>query len=120
VTAPFGHHQRARRPGRAPEGIQPVVTEPGHPVLDAVPHDRPPLLGYNRLAAKSATQVLVRCDADPLLTVGSHGVGRSTAFASDYAPLVPARLHVLARLQPPGQPPALAVRPMTHRAVWTT
>jgi uncharacterized membrane protein len=69
-----------------PEGIQPVVTEPGHPVLDGVPPDWPPLLGYNRLAAKSATQVLVRCGADPLLTVCRHGAGRSAAFASDCAP----------------------------------
>ena len=29
------------------------------------------------------TQVLARCDADPLLVVGSHGAGRSAAFASD-------------------------------------
>jgi len=36
--------------------------------------------------AKSAAQVLVRCDADPLLTVGGHGGGRSAAFASDCAP----------------------------------
>jgi uncharacterized membrane protein len=76
------HDDRAERP----EGIQPVVTEPGHPVLDGVPHDWPALLGYNVLAAKSAAQVLVRCDADPLLTVGHHGEGRSAAFASDCAP----------------------------------
>ena len=76
------HDDRAERP----EGILPVVTEPGHPALDGVPHDWPPLLGYNRLSAKSATQVLVRCDADPLLIVGSHGAGRSAAFASDCAP----------------------------------
>jgi uncharacterized membrane protein len=31
-------------------------------------------------------QVLVRCAADPLLTVGNHGGGRSAAFASDCAP----------------------------------
>jgi len=36
--------------------------------------------------AKSAAQVLVRCDADPLLTVGGHGAGRGAAFASDCAP----------------------------------
>jgi uncharacterized membrane protein len=76
------HDDRAERP----EGIRPVVTEPGHPVLDGVPAGWPPLLGYNRLAAKSATQVLVRCDADPLLAVGIHGEGRSAAFASDCAP----------------------------------
>jgi uncharacterized membrane protein len=76
------HDDRAEHP----EGVHPAVTEPGHPVLDGVPEDWPPLLGYNRLAAKSATRVLVRCGADPLLTVGSHGAGRSAAFASDCAP----------------------------------
>src|SRR5579863_6565241 len=75
------HDDRVERP----EGIQPMVTEPGHPVLDAVPLDWPPLLGYNRLTATSAAQVLVRCDADPLLAVGHHGDGRSAAFASDCA-----------------------------------
>jgi uncharacterized membrane protein len=76
------HDDRAERP----EGVQPFMTEPGHPVLDGVPHDWPALLGYNQLTAKPAGQVLVRCDADPLLTVGSHGAGRSAAFASDCAP----------------------------------
>ena len=76
------HDDRAERP----EGVQPIVTEPGHAVLDGVPHDWPPLLGYNQLSAKPAAQVLVRCDADPLLTVGSYGAGRSAAFASDCAP----------------------------------
>jgi uncharacterized membrane protein len=51
-----------------------------------VPEDWPALLGYNQLTARSDAQVLVRCDADPLLTVGSHGAGRSAAFASDCAP----------------------------------
>jgi uncharacterized membrane protein len=76
------HDDRAERP----EGVHPAVVEPGHPVLDGVPEDWPALLGYNRLTGKSATQVLVRCDADPLLVVGSHGAGRSAAFASDCAP----------------------------------
>jgi uncharacterized membrane protein len=69
-----------------PEGVHPTVISPGHPVLDGVPEDWPALLGYNQLTAKSAAQVLVRCDADPLLTVGRHGAGRSAAFASDCAP----------------------------------
>jgi uncharacterized membrane protein len=76
------HDDRVERP----EGIHPMVTEPGHPVLAGIPHEWPVLLGYNRLTGKSATQVLVRCDADPLLVVGSHGAGRSAAFASDCAP----------------------------------
>jgi uncharacterized membrane protein len=76
------HDDRAERP----EGVLPAVVEPGHPVLDGVPEDWPALLGYNRLTGKSAAQVLVRCDADPLLVVGRHGDGRSAAFASDCAP----------------------------------
>jgi uncharacterized membrane protein len=76
------HDDRAERP----EGVHPAVVQPGHPVLDGVPEEWPALLGYNRLTGKSATQVLVRCDADPLLVVGSHGAGRSAAFASDCAP----------------------------------
>jgi uncharacterized membrane protein len=76
------HDDRAERP----EGVHPVVVEPGHPVLDGVPEDWPDLLGYNRLAGTSAAQILVRCEADPLLAVGSHGAGRSAAFASDCAP----------------------------------
>ncbi len=47
---------------------------------------RSPVDRLARLAAKTATQVLVRCDADPLLAVGSHGDGRSAVFASDCAP----------------------------------
>jgi uncharacterized membrane protein len=76
------HDDRHERP----EGVHPAVVQPGHPVLDGVPEEWPALLGYNRLTGKSATQVLVRCDADPLLVVGSHGAGRSAAFASDCAP----------------------------------
>ncbi len=69
-----------------PEGVHPAVTQPGHPVLGGVPGDWPPLLGYNQLTAKPAAEVLACCGTDPLLVVGSHGVGRSAAFASDCAP----------------------------------
>ena len=100
-----------------PEGVHPAVVQPGHPVLDGVPEDWPALLGYNQLTAKSAAQVLVRGDADPLLTVGRHGAGRSAAFASDCAPhWCPPRLHGLARLRPAvGQPDPLARRPRLRR-----
>jgi uncharacterized membrane protein len=69
-----------------PEGVRPAVSQPRHPVLDGVPGDWPALLGYNQVTAKPAAQVLAYCGTDPLLTVGSHGVGRSAAFASDCAP----------------------------------
>jgi uncharacterized membrane protein len=76
------HDDRAERP----EGVWPAVTQPGHPVLAGVPADWPALLGYNQLTARPEAQVLVSCGTDPLLTVGSHGAGRSAAFASDCAP----------------------------------
>ena len=69
-----------------PEGVQPEVTNPGHEVLDGVPEPWPVLLGYNQLTAKPDADVLARCGTDPLLTLGSHGNGRSAAFASDCAP----------------------------------
>lgn len=72
------HDDRAERP----EGVHPAVAQPGHAVLDGVPEDWPALLCHNRLTGKSATQVLVLCDADPLPVVGSHGA----AFASDCPP----------------------------------
>ena len=76
------HDDRAERP----EGVWPLVTAAGHPVLDGVPDGWPALLGYNQVTAKPDAQVLVRCGTDPLLAVGSHGAGRSAAFASDCAP----------------------------------
>jgi uncharacterized membrane protein len=69
-----------------PEGVSPSVTQPGHPVLDGVPADWPPLLGYNQLTAKPGAEVLALCGPDPLLVVGTHGTGRAAAFASDCAP----------------------------------
>ncbi len=73
-------------PARTPRGRAPRRRRARPPVLAAIPEDWPPLLGYNRLIGKSATQALVRCDADPLPVVGSHGAGRSAVFASDCAP----------------------------------
>jgi uncharacterized membrane protein len=69
-----------------PQGVAPSVSLPGHAVLDGVPAEWPVLLGYNQLTAKPDAEVVVRCGADPLLVLGTHGGGRSAAFASDCAP----------------------------------
>lgn len=76
------HDDRAERP----EGVQPIASVARHPILDGIPAGWPALLGYNQVTAKPDADVLVRCGADPLLVVGSHGAGRSAAFASDCAP----------------------------------
>jgi uncharacterized membrane protein len=69
-----------------PSGVRPEVSLPGHPVLDGVPEDWPALLGYNRVTARPGAEVLVRCEADPLVACGEYHAGRSAVFTSDCAP----------------------------------
>jgi uncharacterized membrane protein len=81
-----------------------VAKREEHPILAGLPFDRPPCVGgYNRVEAKENVRVLLeviryrtRAQAsdcsfaeegrDVLLAVGTHGRGRSAAFASDAAP----------------------------------
>lgn len=69
-----------------PEGRTPVVSAPGHVAIGNVPSSWPPLLGYNRVIAKSGSTVLATVGDDPLLVVGGFGQGRVAAFMSDIAP----------------------------------
>jgi uncharacterized membrane protein len=83
VETPQGFH---------PEPPAPTdqLTPADHPVLAGVRGPWPMLLGYNRIAAKPAAQVLLHrgpgLDSDPILAVGAYGNGRTLAFASDCAP----------------------------------
>jgi uncharacterized membrane protein len=70
----------------APEGIEPVVSTPAHPIVAGLPGRWPALLGYNRLAAKPAGAVVATVGDDPLIVAGEFGRGRSVAFASDCGP----------------------------------
>lgn len=70
----------------SPHGVVPHVADPGHPILDGVPETWPALLGYNEVAAKADSEVLVRAGGDPLLVVGEYEKGRSVAFTSDCGP----------------------------------
>lgn len=68
-----------------PEGMNPkVVSE--HEVVAGLEQEWPMLLGYNKLKAKSAAEVLAVWGDDPILVVGEHKQGRTAAFASDCAP----------------------------------
>ena len=64
----------------------PVGTGTEHPVLAGVPTEWPRVSGYNRVIAKPGAQVLVTVGADPFVVTGSHGLGRSLAFATDIGP----------------------------------
>jgi uncharacterized membrane protein len=70
----------------APEGADPAVVAPAHPIVDGLPSSWPALLGYNRLTAKPGAEVIATVGADPLIVAGSHGQGRAVAFASDCGP----------------------------------
>jgi len=69
-----------------PEGVLPTPTGRRHPVLAGIEGVWPPMLGYNRFEAKPEGEVLLRVGDDPFLVVGSHGQGRTAAYASDCSP----------------------------------
>jgi len=69
-----------------PDGVYPEVVAPDHPVISKLDGGWPDFLGYNRFETDDDADELVSIDEDPLLTVGTHGNGRSAAFASDCAP----------------------------------
>jgi uncharacterized membrane protein len=68
-----------------PESIVPE-TIGEHAILAGILANWPPFLGYQRLIAKDDALTIMQADADPFLTVGSHGRGRTAAFASDCSP----------------------------------
>lgn len=70
----------------APQGVVPAVVRPDHAIVAGLPREWPALLGYNRLTTKADGDVLAQVGGDPLLVAGSHGKGRSVAFASDCGP----------------------------------
>jgi uncharacterized membrane protein len=55
-----------------------------HPVVDGLPGEWPPLLGYQRVGARG--EVLATVNGDPLLVVGEPGEGRALAYTSDIGP----------------------------------
>lgn len=73
-----------------PSGAFPHVVEnpsgDGRSLVHGLPAPWPPLLGYNRVAAKPGTSTLATIGADPLLVTGTFGRGRSAAWMSDVAP----------------------------------
>lgn len=76
------HDDRVERP----DGVEPEVILPSHPIVAGLPSTWPFLLGYNEVRPKEGSTVLVAVDQDPLLVVGEHGRGRVAAFSSDCSP----------------------------------
>jgi uncharacterized membrane protein len=69
-----------------PQGIEPRVTAPDHPIVTGLPMAWPSLLGYNRLNPRANGTVVAMVGDDPLIVVGRFGEGKAVAFASDCGP----------------------------------
>jgi uncharacterized membrane protein len=73
-----------------PEGFSPVVSAPGHALLEGVAGAMPPLLGLNEVVAKAGATTLFAAPASegghPLLVIGGHGAGRTLAWTTDIGP----------------------------------
>ena len=70
----------------APQGLEPSVTAPDHPIVAGLPGQWPALLGYNCLTAKREATVIATVANDPLIVAWEFGEGRTVAFASDCGP----------------------------------
>ncbi|MGV2084858.1 MULTISPECIES: glutamine amidotransferase [unclassified Rhizobium] len=76
----------------APEGLDPVIVDASHPVMQGLNSPIPFILGMNRVMARSDTEAktLVHCSSRagnlPLLSVRDYGAGRSLAWMTDIGP----------------------------------
>ncbi|MDO8208844.1 glutamine amidotransferase [Conexibacter sp. CPCC 206217] len=70
----------------APQGLTPRIVDDGHAVTAGLPQTLPEILGYNRFAARDGATVLATVGEDPFLVVGTHGSGRTLAYATDCGP----------------------------------
>lgn len=68
-----------------PEGVAPRAAA-RHPIVAGLDGEWPKLLGYNRLNARPAAEVLATAGDDPLLVAWAYEQGRAVAFASDCGP----------------------------------
>ncbi|HET7677887.1 MAG TPA: glutamine amidotransferase [Candidatus Limnocylindrales bacterium] len=70
----------------APEGAVPALLRPEHPVGQAWRSAAPPLLGYNRVTARSEAEVVATVGEDVLIATAEVGAGRSLVWTSDIGP----------------------------------
>ena len=69
-----------------PEGVEPNVQLPNHPIAAGLGESWPALLGYNQIIPKPEADVVATVGADPLIATWTHKKGRALAFASDCGP----------------------------------
>lgn len=67
----------------APEGADLICDPQRHEILSGFPTQWPYILGYNRLVAKEAADVILKFEGDPIIALGRYGAGRTMAYATD-------------------------------------
>ena len=70
----------------SPEGAQPTLAMPDHPIGAAWRGAAPPILGYNRVTAKPEAAVVATVGNDALIAAVEIGDGRSVAWTTDIGP----------------------------------
>jgi uncharacterized membrane protein len=70
----------------APQGLDPIIVDPAHPLLAGLPLPMPYILGMNRVIPRPDATTLVRCAELPLLAVCDYGAGRTMAWMTDIGP----------------------------------
>lgn len=70
----------------APQGAEPRLLQPDHPIGQAFGAAPPVLLGYNRVVAKPEADVVAAVGDDVLIATMVAGDGRSLVWTSDIGP----------------------------------
>lgn len=81
-VAIFTHDDRIE----CPQGVNPVVIDPQHPIVKNIHEPWPYLLGYNELSIKPEAHLIATIQGQPLLATADYGKGRTLAWASDIGP----------------------------------
>lgn len=70
----------------SPEGAQPHILLPEHPIVQGLAEPWPVLLGYNEVQVKPEADLIASVGKHPLLATGSYGDGRTLVWTSDIGP----------------------------------
>jgi uncharacterized membrane protein len=70
----------------APQGAQPTLLKPDHPIGRSFGAAPPVLLGYNKVLPKPEAEVVATVDEDVLIATMAVGAGRSLVWTSDIGP----------------------------------
>nr|WP_199563448.1 MULTISPECIES: glutamine amidotransferase [unclassified Oceanispirochaeta] len=70
-----------------PEGVNPAILHPEHPVFEGIDEEWPHFLGYNKTLPQSDSgEILAIINGDPFVGIREYGKGRTGIFSSDCAP----------------------------------